>query len=119
MTRLPDAGTPADRTKDLSREQPRPMDASVGGYPWVPRMIDKARAASAGTLGAYYRFPCPIDAVCLARLGITAADFLDIATVDRSDEEIVERLHRIGAAPPALAAFDPVALNEQLHGPGS
>jgi hypothetical protein len=31
--------------KDLSREDPRPMDASVAGHPWLPRMIDKARAA--------------------------------------------------------------------------
>jgi hypothetical protein len=32
------------------------MDATLDGYPWLPRMIDKARA---GTLGDYYRYPCP------------------------------------------------------------
>lgn len=33
------------------------MDATVDGYARVPRMIDKARAATAGTLGDYYRYP--------------------------------------------------------------
>lgn len=105
--------------KDLSTEEPRPMDASVAGYPWLPRMIDKARAARAGTLGTYYRFPCPIDAVCLRRLGVAAEDFVDIASTCPSDQLVVERLAASGARPPHVAAFDPIKLNARLHGDGA
>ena len=49
--------------KDLSTEEPRPMDATLAGYLWLPRMIDKARAARANTLGDYYRYPLLMDRV--------------------------------------------------------
>ena len=64
--------TPAPRpvAKNLTHEDPEPMDARLAGYPWLPRMIDKARASHAGTLGTYYRYPCPIDRACLELIGI-------------------------------------------------
>jgi Domain of unknown function (DUF5069) len=78
MTERPTAAHPA--AKDLAREDPAPMDATLdGGYPRLPRMIDKARASHAGTLGDYYRYPCPIDTACLELLGINADTFRGIA----------------------------------------
>ncbi len=91
------------------------MDASVAGYPWLPRMIDKARAADAGTLGDYYRYPCPIDVACLRRLGLSAEVFAEIATACATDQLVVERLAANGARPPHVAAFDPIRLNARLH----
>jgi hypothetical protein len=106
----------AHRTaKDLSRERPRPMDARLGGYPWLPRMIDKARAARAGTLGSYYRYPCPIDAACLELLGINAVAFREIACQVLNERDVVCELSRAGAEVDALLSFDPVRLNAELH----
>lgn len=103
------------RAKDLTKDEPRPMDATLDGYAWLPRMIDKARAARAGTLGEYYRYPCPIDRNCLGRLGVDAETFADIAQHSASDDDIVQALREAGARPASEAWFDPVALNDQLH----
>lgn len=111
--------TPPAPTKDLTREEPRPMDATLDGYPWLPRMLDKARAARAGTLGTYYRYPCPIDRHCLDRLGIDADTFADVAEREASGTAVVAELRARGARPPEQAAFDPVELNRQLHDTGS
>jgi hypothetical protein len=95
------------------------MEASLGGYPWLPRMIDKARAARADTLGTYYRYPCPIDAVCLRRLGVSADAFAEIAAAAVTDEEVLDLLVAAGARPPRVATFDPIRLNARLHLDGS
>lgn len=113
MTEPGELGHPA--AKDLSWEDPHPMDAKLEGYPWLPRMIDKARAAEAGTLGSYYRYPCPIDAACLDLLGIDADTFRGIACQHGSDRGVVAELRRGGATIERLAAFDPVRLNADLH----
>lgn len=91
------------------------MEASVGGYPWLPRMIDKARAAQAGTLGDYYRYPCPIDAACLGLLGIDSDTFREIAEHAADDQGVVDGLASIGAEARRLAEFDPVRLNAEFH----
>lgn len=101
--------------KDLSREKPEPMDATLAGYPWLPRMIDKARASQAGTLGTYYRYPCPIDAACLGLLDIAADTFRVIASRAPNDQDVVTELTRSGARMDRLIGFDPVGLNAQLH----
>jgi hypothetical protein len=48
---------PHPAATDLAHEEPPPMDAKLAGYPWLPRIIDKARASHAGTLGTYYATP--------------------------------------------------------------
>lgn len=105
--------------KDLAKDQPRPMNATLAGYPWLPRMIDKARAARAGTLGSYFRYPCPIDAECLRRLTIDAAEFSDAAASYDSDEGVLARLLALGASMGELETFDPAVMNERLHSGGS
>lgn len=91
------------------------MDARLDGYPWLPRMIDKARASQAGTLGTYYRYPCPIDAACLGLLGIDAITFREIANRAVDHHAVVDSLKRIGASAERLVSFDPVQLNANLH----
>ena len=95
------------------------MDATLEGYAWLPRMIDKARAFRAGTLGDYYRYPCPIDTTCLRRLGIDAVQFADICERATDDNDILELLRQHGVEPPERATFDPVKLNDELHKIGS
>jgi Domain of unknown function (DUF5069) len=92
----------------------RPMDATLGGYPWLPRMIDKARARLAGTLGDMVH-PCPVDRMCLARLGIGFAAFTELIRATETDAEVLAGLRALGAATPAEAWFDPVRLEEELQ----
>lgn len=104
------------RTKNLAEEDPAPMDDTLGGYPWLPRMIDKARASHAGMLGEYYRFPCPIDQQCLDLLVVTPATWLDMVASAETPERVLANLHDRGAKLDALSVFDPVAVNQKLHG---
>lgn len=106
-------------TMDLTKEQPRPMDATLAGYTWLPRMIDKARASRAGTLGEYFRYPCPIDRACLAHLGVDAERFADLAVSAPSDDAVVDGLKQLGVPDADQVEFDPIALNEELHSNGS
>ncbi|QEC49018.1 DUF5069 domain-containing protein [Baekduia soli] len=61
----------------------RPMDATLGGYPWLPRLIDKSRAARAGRLGGVVH-PCPVDRRCLGLLGIDVQTFGDLVAAHPS-----------------------------------
>jgi hypothetical protein len=89
------------------------MDDTLEAYAWLPRMIDKARAAHAGTLGSYMH-PCPVDLRCLGLLGIEASDFGQIASSARTGAEVVASLRRAGAPSAADAWFDAVAFEEAL-----
>lgn len=91
------------------------MDAKLGGYSWLPRMIDKARAAQADTLGEYYRYPCPIDTACQDLLGIDANTFREIANRAVDDEDVIDLLAATGVDLRRLAQFDPLQLNADLH----
>jgi hypothetical protein len=110
--------SPHPATKNLTHEDPEPMDAKLAGYPWLPRMIDKARASEAGTLGTYYRYPCPIDAACLDLLGIDADTFRDIANQAVNGQAVIDQLAAIDASPEQIVNFDPIQLNDELHRDG-
>jgi Domain of unknown function (DUF5069) len=56
-----------------------PQAAHLGTAPWLPRMIDEARVARAGTLGPDYRYPCPIDRASPRQLGLDADTFANVA----------------------------------------
>jgi hypothetical protein len=90
--------SPHPAAKDLAREDPESMEAKLAGYPWLPRMIDKARASHAGTLGTYYRYPCPIDAACLDLLGIDSDAFRTIASRAADDQAVIDQLTATGAS---------------------
>ena len=89
------------------------MEDTLEGYAWLPRIIDKARAADAGTLGGYVH-PCPVDRRCLDLLGIEAAHFRQIAGAARTGADVVAGLERAGARSAADAWFDAVAFEEEL-----
>jgi hypothetical protein len=73
---------------DLSREVPRsPFDA-LAGYFWLPRLIDKARAYFAGTLGEYAEYPCGSDKRFIAFYGLDADALGAIIKSGASDDEI-------------------------------
>jgi hypothetical protein len=92
----------------------RPMDATLGGYAWLPRIIDKSRAARAGTLGDIVH-PCPVDRRCLQRLGIDFATFTAIVAASATDDEVLAGLRAHGVASPEDQWFDAVAFEDQLQ----
>ena len=92
----------------------RPMDATLDGYAWLPRIIDKSRAAQAGTLGDVVH-PCPVDRRCLERLGIGFEDFTAIVRGASSDAEVLDGLRAHGVASPREQWFDAVAFEDELQ----
>jgi hypothetical protein len=99
---------------DLTVTEPRPMEATLEGYAWLPRLIDKARASRAGTLGEYVH-PCPIDRRALGLLGIDARTFGDIVEAAPTDADVLAALRAHGIASAADAWFDPVAYEAELQ----
>jgi Domain of unknown function (DUF5069) len=92
----------------------RPMDATLDGYAWLPRMIDKSRANARGSLGSTVH-PCPVDKRCLRRLGVSFSTFTEIVAASATDGEVLVRLRRHGVASPREQWFDAVAYEEELQ----
>ena len=89
------------------------MDETLAGYAWLPRMIDKARAANAGTLGGYVH-PCPVDQRCLGLLGVEPRAFRALASSARTGADVLAGLERAGARSAGEAWFDAAAFEEEL-----
>ncbi len=79
---------------DLTRHAPRnPYDESVGGLVSLGRMIDKARATSKGTQGAYwYGTDSGIDRSLLEFLGVSQEEFAAALEKHPTDEAVVQWL---------------------------
>jgi quercetin dioxygenase-like cupin family protein len=92
----------------------RAMDATLDGYAWLPRMIDKSRAARDGTLGDAVH-PCPVDRRCLALLGIDVETFGDVVARSASDAEVLAGLRAVGIASAEAAWFDAQAWEDALQ----
>ena len=92
----------------------RPMDADLAGYAWLPRMIDKSRAARAGTLGDFVH-PCPVDRRCLALLGTDVETFGDVVARSADDAEVLAGLRAAGIPSAQAAWFDAPAWEDALQ----
>jgi len=75
--------------RDLRVEPPRRWNERLGGIPWLPRLIDKARAARSGTLGAYLFGQSPMDRSCLRALGLRHRDVATIVASAKNDDEVL------------------------------
>jgi quercetin dioxygenase-like cupin family protein len=93
----------------------RPMDATLDGYAWLPRMIDKSRAARAGTLGGAVH-PCPVDRRCLTLLGIDVETFGDVVARSADDAGVLAGLRAAGIPSAEAAWFDAPAWEDALQG---
>jgi predicted PurR-regulated permease PerM len=71
---------------DLRQIPPRRWSDELGGIRWLPRMIDKARAALAGSLGDYLYGECPVDRALLRALGTTYKEFTGIVRAAGGDD---------------------------------
>lgn len=68
--------------------KPRGRDVVIGGIPWLARVTDKARAKADGTIGDYI-YPCPIDRRFLQEAGMSAEEFMEVATSAADDDSLV------------------------------
>ncbi|MDA8069499.1 MAG: DUF5069 domain-containing protein [Actinomycetota bacterium] len=66
----------------------RPPQATLAGYAWLPRMLDKARAELAGAQ-TELPFGCPIDHTCMARLGINPDTVRELVTRHGNDDDAI------------------------------
>jgi hypothetical protein len=75
--------------KDLSREFPRSPRETLAGYVVAARMLDKCRAAIAGTLGEYH-FNCLLDRQFLDFAGIDANQFQAFVATGVDDDAVAK-----------------------------
>ncbi|KAB2643998.1 MAG: DUF5069 domain-containing protein [Verrucomicrobia bacterium] len=73
---------------DLTQRPPRSPRVRLGGYVLLPRLLDKGRAALAGTLGDY-KYNCPLDQRILGFLGLDAAALQTELATGKGDGEIL------------------------------
>lgn len=79
-------------------DYPRRGRDAYGGYLWLLRVFDKARAFADNTIYDYL-YPCPMDQGVFERWGIAVADFDQAIRAHRTDEAILAWLRsRVDAA---------------------
>lgn len=70
------------------RDFPRRGREEIGGFAWLARLFDKARASQNETLHDYL-YPCPIDRGVFDRWGITSRMFDAALDSCETDEQIL------------------------------
>jgi len=78
--------------KDLALGPPRRWSEQLGGILWLPRLIDKARAALNGTLGTYLYGQSPMDRGLLDQLGLSHRAFAVIVKNAPDDDAVLAAL---------------------------
>ena len=102
---------------DFTQHPPRSPRVRLGGYVHLPRLLDKARAASAGKLGEFI-YPCPLDKRFFAFTGIDADAFLAAVKSGKGDVEMLAWVNE--HSKPAHTAWEIKAWSDWLEalGPG-
>jgi hypothetical protein len=70
------------------KDFPRRGREESGGFLWLKRVFDKARAFKDGTIHDYI-YPCPMDRGVFERWGITADEFNRALDTCSTDEQIL------------------------------
>ncbi|HEY9086326.1 MAG TPA: DUF5069 domain-containing protein [Candidatus Tyrphobacter sp.] len=78
--------------RDLREGPPRRWNDSLGQIRWLPRLIDKTRAALAGQLGDYLFGQSPMDRGLLRALGIAHREFARIVRDAPDDADVLAAL---------------------------
>jgi hypothetical protein len=74
---------------DLTKRPPRSPRVRLGGYALLPRVIDKGRAALAGTNGEY-NYNCPLDQRFFEFIGADAEAFKKQIAAGKGDKELLD-----------------------------
>jgi hypothetical protein len=100
---------------DLRKQYPRSPNDRLLGMPMLPRAIDKARAALAGTLGEYiYGTKSPFDMALLEFLGLSPEEFLEGVRNSADDAAMARwlRVHSREVTPIEVEDFARIFLND-------
>lgn len=92
---------------------PRPGRQAMGGYLWLARMFDKARASANRTIHDYI-YPCPMDQGVLERWGSSPAEF-ERAIAEHSDDEAIVKWAQLRVSADAGKAANDWLLTEKLE----
>jgi hypothetical protein len=65
-------------TIDLRTNDPRSPFEELGGIKLLARIIDKGRAAIAGTLGQYIFYDCVLDQIFFDAVNVSRSEFLEV-----------------------------------------
>lgn len=84
--------------RNLHNGPPRRWSDELDGTRWLPRLIDKARAAQAGSLGTYLYGQSPVDADCLSALGMGHSRFAAIVAAAPDDQGVIAALRERDAS---------------------
>lgn len=98
---------------DLSHAHPRPTRAELGGITFLPRSIDKFRAALPGGELAGYRTD-GFTGRMLEHLGIAPEAFQEAVARAGSDEDVL-RFVQEHAVPGGAEAWNAAVLNRELY----
>ena len=80
------------QAKDLFHQAPRRWSDTLDGIRWLPRLIDKARAAAAGSLGDYLYGQSPVDRGLLHALALSHRAFAQIVAAAPDDAAVLATL---------------------------
>jgi hypothetical protein len=78
--------------RDLRVSPPRRCSERLAGICWLPRLIDKARAALAGTLGTYLFGQSPMDRGLLRVLRLSHREFAVVVMNAPDDDAVLAAL---------------------------
>ncbi len=74
---------------DFTKAPPRSGRDMLGGYAWLARLADKARAEQAGTHADYVAY-CPLSQGFLHAAGVSDQDFQRLISDGASDDDLVK-----------------------------
>ena len=98
------------KAPDLTKQPPRSPRVRLGGYVHLPRLLDKCRAALAGTNGEY-NYDCPLDQTFFSFAGVDAKALKRQVATGKGDGEVLawlqkhQKPHRGPAEVAAWSAF--------------
>ena len=73
--------------RDLRKEEPRPANETLAGYPLAARCLDKCRASLMNWQGDFI-YGCPMDQEFFRESGIDKHEFLDFVATGANDQEV-------------------------------
>ena len=103
---------------DLTKQPPRSPRVRLGGYPMLPRMLDKGRATINGTNGEY-NYACPADQEFLQFAGIDPEALKKELASGKGDGEILAWVRQNAKNTPTASQIAAWAEYQDRRGPGN
>jgi len=101
---------------DLTKRPPRSPRVRLGGYVILPRMLDKGRAAVAGTLGEF-KYACPLDQRFLEFVGVDPEALKKQLAAGKTDGEVLEWIEAHAKRKPSAGEVLAWSMAQEQRGP--